>query len=339
MAEWNENKLEQELENLMEDIPVQENLEKKIAQSITRRIKRTAGITVIAILLAAAVLFLCISPLMNMMFWDPTDPGEGEQLLAFSVLRDYWETTTPYVDLVSMQVEKQGFGCYQLAIQVTNQREILHIGGANLWIEVNRGKYENRQDAAGYFTHQMHRFGEDSDAFMNFFNEQDKAEMLQDLQELPQSAYVYLSVAGEKPRGIQNLRDELGDMLLLWVQVYQPNVDFQGGLNMRVTAAYEQEDLREVLSEKELLEVYRSNLKNLLDNRKIWEQFGLCDGKYIYGCKSGALEKTYEDAQTLEMLTVKNYCISGTRDDIIAYLQQTEVTFLRVDQVRLSQWN
>ena len=155
MAEWNENKLEQELENLMEDIPVQEDLEKKIQQSITRRIKRTAGITVISILLAAAVLFLCISPLMDMMFWNPATSVEGDQSLVFSVLRDYWEVNAPYVDLVSLQVEKQGFGCYELAIQVTDHQGSLQIGQANLWMELNRGKYENRRDADGYFVHRM----------------------------------------------------------------------------------------------------------------------------------------------------------------------------------------
>ena len=332
MAEWNENKLEQELETLAEEMPAQADLEQKIQQSITRRIKRIAGVTALAVLLAVATLFLCISPLMNLMFWDPTEPGEGEQLLAFSVLRDYWETTTPYVDLIRMQVEKQGFGCYRLAIEATNHREALRVGTTNLWIDVNRGKYENRQDAKGYFVHHIGRF-EDF-----IIDAERKEKLLQELQALPQSAYVYLSVAGAQLRGIEELRNETVD--LLWVQVYQPNVEWQGGLSMCMTAAYEKEDVREKLNEQELLEVYRSNLKNMLEHPEVWEEFNLSDGSnFIYTPASGVLEKTYEDAQNLETLMVKNYCVSGTRDEIIEYLQRTDVTSVKVDEVILSKWS
>lgn len=331
MAEWNENKLEQELETLMEDIPVQEDLEKKIAQSITRRIKRTAGITVIAILLAAAVLFLCISPLMDMMFWDPATSVEGDQSLVFSVLRDYWEVNAPYVDLVRLQVEKQGFGCYELAMQVTDHQGSLQIGRGNLWMELNRGKYENIRDAEGYFVHKMGgRFEANMDAGR-------KTEMVQSLLELPVSAIVYLSVSEAQPRDVADLREETVD--LHWLQVYQPNVEFHGGLSMLVTSAYTKNDMRQTLSEAELLQVYCANLKNLLDHPKVWAQFNLCNGNMIYTAKSGVLEKTYKDALTLETLTTKNYCISGTRDEIIEYLQRTEVTSVWVDEVRMSKWN
>lgn len=331
MAEWNENKLEQELEHLIEDMPMQAELEQKIQQSITRRIKRTTGITVLAILLAVAVLFLCISPLMDLMFLDPTQPGKGQQKLTFAVLRDYWETTEPYVDLVSLQVEKRGFGCYDLAMQVVDRRGPVQVGKTNLWMELNRGTYENRQDAEGHFIHHMDRFEQNTDA-------EQKEALIRSLLELPGSSLVYLSVAEAQARNIEALRQE--PVRLHWVQVYQPNVEFQGGLSMLLTAAYEQEDRRESLSAEELLQVYRSNLKNLLDHREIWEAFHLTDGSSItYTAASGVLEKTYEDAQTLQALTVQNYCISGTRDEIIAYLQRTEVTSVRVDEVRLSKWN
>ena len=331
MAEWNENKLDQELEQLAEDLPMQADLEEKIQKSITRRIKRTAAMTAIAVLLAVALVFLCISPLMNLMFWDPTVTGEGEQSLVFSVLRDYWEVNAPYVDLVSLQVEKQGFGCYELAIQVTDHQGSLQIGQANLWMELNRGKYENRRDADGYFVHRMGgRFEANMDA-------ERKAEAMQSLLELPASAIVYLSVSAVQPQNVADLRKETVD--LHWLQVYQPNVAFHGGLSMLVTSAHTKDDMRQYLSEAELLQVYCNNLKNLLDHPEVWEQFNLCNGDMIYGAKSGVLKKTYEDALTLETLTTKNYCVSGTRDEIIEYLQRTDVTSIWVDEVRMSQWN
>ena len=108
---------------------------------------------------------------------------------------------------------------------------------------------------------------------------------------------------------------------------------------MLVTSAYTENDMRQTLSEAELLQVYCANLKNLLDHSKVWAQFNLCNGNMIYTSKSGVLEKTYKDALTLETLTAKNYCISGTRDEIIEYLQRTEVTSVWVDEVRMSKWN
>ncbi len=59
----------------------------------------------------------------------------------------------------------------------------------------------------------------------------------------------------------------------------------------------------------------------------------------MYTAASGVLERTGEDAQTLQTLTTRNYCISGTRDEIVDYLQRTEVTSVRVDEVKLSKWN
>lgn len=330
MAEWNETKLEQELENLMEDMPVQEDLEKKIQRSISKRIKRTAAITSLAVLLAAATLFLCISPLMNLMFWNPAAPAEGEQQLAFSVLRDYWEVTEPYVDLLSLEVTKNGFGCYDLALQVVNHREPMAVGKLNLWMELNRGKYENRQDPEGYFTHHM-------DRFTNGVGEEKKGELIESLQELPASALVYLSVADAKARDIEDLRRET--LRLYWIQVYQPNVQFQGGLSLLLSGAYTQEDVRQNLDATQLLQVYCANLENLLEHREIWEQLMLTDGNYIYGAESGVLQETYADAKKLTSLTCKNYCVSGTRDEVIEYLRRTEVTSVWVDEVRLSKWN
>ncbi len=331
MAEWNENKLEQELEHLMDDLPQQADLEQKIEKSITRRIKKTAAVTALAVLLAAAMLFLCISPLMDLMFWNPLAPAEGQQKLAYAVLRDYWEINAPYVDLVSLQVEKKGFGRYALAFQVADHQGSLRIGETNLWMELNWGKYENRRDAQGYFVHHM------GGRFEGDLSVQQKEELVQSLLELPDSALVYLSVTAAQPQDVAELRKET--VQLHWVQVYQPNVLFHGGLSMLVTSGHTKDDVRQSLSEAELLQVYCANLKNLLDHREVWEQFNLCDGSVVYGAKSGVLEQTYEDAKKLETLTAKNYCISGTRDEIIEYLQRTEVTSAWVDEVRFSKWN
>ena len=46
MKDWNEKKLDEELNALMEEIPPQDDLEKKINQSINRRIRKIIITTV-----------------------------------------------------------------------------------------------------------------------------------------------------------------------------------------------------------------------------------------------------------------------------------------------------
>ena len=47
MADWNEKMLDEELEAIMNDVPEQENLEKKINQIVNRRIRKVVLQTLI----------------------------------------------------------------------------------------------------------------------------------------------------------------------------------------------------------------------------------------------------------------------------------------------------
>ena len=71
MADWNEKMLDEELEAIMNDVPEQENLEKKINQIINRRIRKVVMKTLSVVTSIVLVLYLGISPLMNAMFWNP----------------------------------------------------------------------------------------------------------------------------------------------------------------------------------------------------------------------------------------------------------------------------
>ena len=71
MADWNEKMLEDELEVIMNDVPEQEDLEKKINQIINRRIRKVVMKTLSVVTAIVLVLYWGISPLMNAMFWNP----------------------------------------------------------------------------------------------------------------------------------------------------------------------------------------------------------------------------------------------------------------------------
>ena len=101
-----------------------------------------------------------------------------------------------------------------------------------------------------------------------------------------------------------------------WLQVYQPNVEFQGGLSLSPRVLYRDSDYRTEMTEQQLIQTYLSHLENLLEYRPVWLQFGLSVGNTILGQPVQALTETYEDAKTLSSLMSENYCVYGQRDEI-----------------------
>ena len=81
MADWNEKMLDEELEAIMNDVPEQEDLEKKINQIINRRIRKVVMKTLSVITIVVLVLVLGISPLMNAIYWNPSKMIHNEELL------------------------------------------------------------------------------------------------------------------------------------------------------------------------------------------------------------------------------------------------------------------
>lgn len=337
MKEWNESLLDRELEFLMEELPEEPDLDKKIEEGIQKKIRKTVVKTVSMLAAGMIALFLIINPSMNALFLNPArlnnqrnenpvhDMHESKVSTLFGVLRDYWETSQPYAELISVDVEKNGFSRYELSMQVANHRDSLSIGAANVWCEVAFGEYKNWKDSNQLVTKMFGRF----DATWA-----DKEEYITQIEELPQSAVLYLSIGETEAKMVEDLQKEEVD--LEWVQIYQPNVDFQGGISLKMYQAFDETDKRDSLTSQELKDVYISNLENLLKNIDIWKPLGLFDGNAAYMQEEAVLRETYEDAKTLDVLESKNYCISGKRDVIVEYLRNTEIKSILVDDIKLS---
>lgn len=325
MSQWTGNKLDEELEALINEMPEQDDLEKKITQSINRRIRRTvlrtlAGVT--AVLLAS---FLVINPLMNRMFFNPYQLNKKPEKVMLGVLRDYCETTLPFREIMDLDVKKKGFARYELEMQAADLTEPIFVGAANVWCQVNRGKYENFMDPDLSMTKNVGRFA-------CGYNDQD--EIITKMSELPKSAMIYLSLSDTSPKSVEELRR--ANVELEWFQVYQPNVEFQGGLSVRPRAGYAEDDIRDEMTEQELTEVYLSNLQNMLEHMEVWSQLELSDGRgSVYVDR--VLNETYEDAKSLKTLTSENYCVSGKRDEIIHFLQENTFDSIFIDNVSLWQ--
>jgi len=327
MSEWNENKLDQELEAIMNDIPKYDDLEARINKCINRRIKRIVFRTVAIILLIVLAAVFVVSPTMNSMFFNPYEMNEGEDKKMLSVMRDYMETNFPCKEVASLEVEEKGFGRYEIAMQVIDKsKPPINIGPPNVWVEINQGEYGSVKDSESVVVINVGRFGCDWS---------DQKEMISQIEELPKSANISLSVSDTALKSLDELRNL--PVAVLWFQVYQPDVEFQGGMLDSPTTLYVEDDDRHDMTEKEMLEVYCRNLENLIENPEVWEGFGGLtdhDGR-IFDDDRQVLKETYEDAKKLTELRSENYCIYGGRDEVLQFLQENELDSIYVDNVNL----
>ncbi|MDD6213568.1 MAG: hypothetical protein PUB22_10660 [Clostridiales bacterium] len=237
------------------------------------------------------------------------------------------ETVLPYREAISLEVEKKGFGRYEIAMQMADlSQPPIHIGGPNVWVEMNWGNYGNLKDIDSVMTVNIGRFG------CTYENQE---EMINKIEELPESANIFLSVSDAHSKSIEQLRSL--SVKLLWLQVYQPDVEFQGGLSTEPVAVYSDDDMREGMTEQELLEVYCRNLENIIENPEVWEGIGVINngnGK-VYTNPKPLLKDTYEDAKKITELKSENYCVYGNRDEILKFLQENELDSIYVENVVL----
>lgn len=328
MREWDENKLNQELELLLTEVPEQDELEKRIEKYIKNRIRKIVYKTLATIVVAVVLLLALINPLFRVSFIDPTKVDENEQSIYFDVLRDYYETTRPYAELISLDAEYKGLANYKVILQATNHRERLVVGRTNASYDLNCGTIKNLNDPQLYIAYHAGRFD-----MYKYQNETDWIEeKIEELRKLPDSAHIYVSVYAAQPQSVEAFRNS--DIHLEWVEVYQPNVEYRGGLSMVRNTVWNESDAREKMSEAELLDVYCKNLKNLLEHREMWQELELPSASMIYQDVS-VLEDTYEDAVDLTELKTERFTLYGKKNDIIEFLESIDIISIQIDEVTL----
>lgn len=329
MKEFNEEMLEQELEELVGNIPEQKELEANIERAMKKKIKKTAARTMLSFVGIIIVFVLLINPFLNAVCLNPAKLNEEGKQQMLTTLRSYFETTEPYKEPILLNVTKKGFGRYGLEMQMIDRRGPVYYGNMNVWVDMVWGKYKNWKNPDFDLAHLMGRFDQG-------WNQKD--EIVKKMKELPQSAIIYLSVGERNPRDLEELRKE--NVKLNWVELYQPNVEFQGGLYVSSYLLSGEEKAKEDMTEEELKEEYVSNLEDLLEHPEIWRQLELNSSQYSYhGNEMELLKECLEDAKKLDTLKTKNYCIYGKRDEMVEFLEKTDVISLGVDEIRLSEWS
>lgn len=325
MADWNEKMLDEELEAIMNDVPEQEDLEKKINQIINRRIRKVVMKTLSVITIVVLVLVLGISPLMNAIYWNPSKMIHNEELL--TVWNDYFDMVYPWREVLFVEVEKKGFAKYDINMQVADKTEPIHFGIQNVTCEVSRGKYKKIYDPEMMMARVMGTFDGKS--------ETENEAVIESIEELPESAMIYLELSDAEVKSIEALQE--AKVNKEWIQVYLQGGEFQGGIRIgNSIGRLEEGKHRDEMTGEELLDIYLNNLENLLSHPEVWEYFQLWNRNTVFVQGKEELQKTYDEAKELETVVTKNYCISGQRDEVLEYLKANEFVDIRIEKVKLS---
>ena len=202
------------------------------------------------------------------------------------------------------------------------------MGRTNISYDLNCGTIKNLNDPQLYLVNYMGRF--------DMYRYKDDAdwidETIDELRKLPESSDIYVALYTAHPLAIDELRNL--NIHLEWVEVYQPNVEYRGGLSMALRAAQDKTDWRDKMSETELLDVYCKNLKNLLDHKEMWKELELPSATMIYQDLS-VLQDTYEDAVNLTELKTERFTLYGEKQDMIEFLENIDIISIQIDEITL----
>lgn len=321
-----EEELDKELHDLIDEMPENRDLASDIEKIINKKIRKTVFRTILAILGVLAAVFLMISPLMNMAYTNPEKLNKEPDQKVLSCLRAYFEVMYPYNEVASLQIEKVGFSRYMLNMQIIDHTGPIKIGIPNVKIEMFKGNLKVKEDINNMVTKLMGRF-----------EVEESSRIKKELEKLPESAVIYLSVGEINARPVAEIRKE--KITLEWLQVNQPNSEFQGGISTNLKSLYKNTDDRRGMTEEELKKVYISNLQELLNTEYIWKELGLASGNMMFFSSKEVLQNCLNDAEKISVLTTKNYCVSGSKEQILNYLKNTNIKSIYVDKIRLSSLN
>lgn len=304
--------------------PAEEEL-RALEKLIRRRVRNICLKTLLAVVICAALIFGLINPLAKLTTFNPI-PMEEDDGGFTQYLNAYFGTMQPYVRLTGTDITDTGFGTYDVALYVVGPENLkVYVGGyTDVHLAIRQGEAEVTSDPTGKLTKYLGRF--DSDLM-------DRADLLAELEKLPSSAYIRLSVGTDTPRTPEELRTLPAEVV--WAQIYDPDMEYQGGVNLSPSLLFGNEvDPRE-LDGQEMAQYYADNLELLLTQPKLLTSLGIFSNFRVY-YRTSVVEEALASAREMEDFRSQNFCVQGSRDEILALIDQVEPTSLLVDHIFLT---
>ena len=303
---------------------VQEDL-LALERLIRRRVRRICLKTLLTVVICAVLIFGLIHPLVKFTTFNPIRMEEENQAFT-DYLNAYFSTMQPYVRVTGTSIEDTGFGTYDVSLYVIGTDNLkAYIGGyTDVHLSIRQGRAEVTSDPTGKLTKYLGRF--DSDLM-------DCGELLEELEKLPPSAYIRLSVGTDIPLTLNQLRELPAEVV--WAQIYDPDVAFQGGVSLSIPLLFGGETDPRALNGEEMAQYYADTLDFLLTQPKLLTSLGIFSGSRHY-YHTDVVEEALTSARDIEEFTSQNYCVQGSRDEILSLIDQVEPTSLLVDHIFLT---
>ena len=335
------------------------DFERRLEKAIDRRIRNICLKTFAVAAAVCMVVFLIVSPAVGVFFPTPQHVGGMGSASLEEYLGAYYETTRPYVELVPANdqqrrtwTQNRGFGCYTVGLNVLDGKQYwARTGERNVQVTLARGRFAVKHDPERVLVRDW-----------NAFNYRDSVEGVRaDLEGLPRTSYGYISVRANAPVSIETLRESGLDVN--WIEVYSDVESvadqafrWRGGLNTRTRTSENGDDWRQDMSSDELRQRYLNNLETLLSAPRLLRQLsfdvetdvvpddlsldgGVFSGGW-YAFSGDAVKEAIRAncdavaAQTGPLLT-ERYCVSGSRDALLAYLDTADIRCVGIDNVHI----
>ena len=335
------------------------DFERRLEKAIDRRIRNICLKTFAVAAAVCMVVFLIVSPAVGVFFPTPQHVGGMGSASLEEYLGAYYETTRPYVELVPANdqqrrawTQNRGFGCYTVGLNVLDGKQYwARTGESNVQVTLDRGRFAVKNDPERVLVRDW-----------NAFNYRDSVEGVRaDLEGLPRTSYGYISVRAKAPVSIETLRESGLDVN--WIEVYSDVESvadqafrWRGGLNTRTRTSENGDDWRQDMSSDELRQRYLNNLETLLSAPRLLRQLsfdvetdgvpddlsldgGVFSGGW-YAFSGDAVKEAIRAncdavaAQTGPLLT-ERYCVSGSRDALLAYLDTADIRCVGIDNVHI----
>lgn len=315
-----------EMENDERILQETKNIDAEINRLIDRRIRKICLKTVLVVTAVFLCFFLVVNPLVKSIYINPVkmEGDDSTYTGGFTkYLRTYYETMFPYVELVDTSISDEGFGEYDVILGINHHLEARRLysninGTVTLNIKQNKAAYE--ADPFGILCYMMGRFE-------NEFSTVDKA--VEQLSKLPEGTFVAASLSAEEMRPITEVMKD--PITLEWVEVYTEGSDFLGGMNMNLSIRTREDEVREN-GEQGLCRTYKENLDLLLSEPEFLNALGVYSSNGIVFMTLDEIKKTRDIVAEETQLKTKNYCVSGTKEELLEYLEKVEMNSVMIDR-------
>lgn len=318
------DKLEQELKSMGELKIETPDMNREIEKMINKRIRKICLKTIGIVAIVLALVFAGISPIMKFIYINPVKMEKKDNGFS-NYLKTYYETIQPYVEIGQTQIKDLGFGNYDIGIDAyqftgVNGISVGAIKNPEIIMEFKHDKGMITLDTTRTLVYMVNRFE-------CYWNEKNK--ILEEIKKLPSSSYITMSLGTTEARPVTELMKE--DIHPEWVEIYNPESKFQGGLNLNFKTMKKDTNERKNMTEQELCNAFKDNLELLLAEPKLLQAL-VINSFYTLD----EIQKTRDIFKNKNSLTTKNYCISGTKEQILNYLEKTETVSIYVDNIKLS---